>query len=190
MELKNQNIINTYIINVLFKYIFQLINNIYIYINSYYYYINFYSYFFFKHLNFQFKCFIDMLSVDFFFSKYNRFLCIYNILSVIYNIRLLFKVWVPSSLKINSVIRIYYNSEWYERESWDLFGIFFYGNIFLRRILNDYNFKWFPLRKDFPVNGFVELKYFFKYKSLCYTNVTFVQEYRNYKTISPWDYFK
>lgn len=190
MVLKNQNILNLYIIQILYKYIFKLLNTFYISINCYFLYINFFSYIFLKHLNFQFKCFIDMLSVDFLFTKHNRFLCIYNLISIIYNFRLLFKCWIPLSLKINSITKIFYNSEWYERESWDLFGIYFFKNNFLRRILNDYNFKWFPLRKDFPVSGFVKLQYLFKYKSLCYTNVTFIQEYRNFKTISPWDYFK
>lgn len=190
MVLKNLKIFNLYIFNTLFNFIFQSISIYYIYITCFFFKLNFLCYFLFKHLNFQLKCFIDLLAVDFLFSKYNRFLCIYNVLSIVYNIRLLFKIWVPNSLKLNSLIKIYYNIEWYEREVWDLYGIFFYKNIFLRRILNDYNFKWFPFRKDFPSNGFIELRYIYKYKSLNYASAIFIQEYRNFKTISAWDYLK
>jgi len=66
-----------------------------------------------------------------------------------------------------------------------MFGVFYKKSNDLRRILNDYNFKGFPLRKDFPLNGFFELKYYFKYKSLYYEKITLIQEYRNFKTISP-----
>lgn len=149
----------------------------------------FYTYFFLKHFNLQLKCFIDLLTVDYPFNK-NRFLSIYNVLSPHYNLRIFFKIWIPNSLKIQSLNKIYYNIEWYERESWDLFGVFYKKSIDLRRILNDYNFKGYPLRKDFPINGFLELKYMYKYKSLCYEKITLIQEYRIFKTLSPWNILK
>ena len=171
------------------KYAFKSIISNNVSINSFNKMVVLKSYFLLKHLNFQFKCFIDLLTVDYPFNK-NRFLTIYNILSINYNVRVFLKVWVPITLKLQSIIRVYYNAEWYERESWDMFGVFYKKSNDLRRILNDYNFKGFPLRKDFPLNGFFELKYYFKYKSLYYEKITLIQEYRAFKTISPWDYLK
>jgi NADH:ubiquinone oxidoreductase subunit C len=90
---------------------------------------------------------------------------------------------------INSCIQIYKNANWLERECWDMFGILFINHSDLRRILTDYGFNGFPLRKDFPVCGFVELRYDDEKKSLLYQPVELTQTFRYYKFINPWDIY-
>jgi NADH-quinone oxidoreductase subunit C len=90
---------------------------------------------------------------------------------------------------VDSITSIYPCAEWYERESWDLFGVGFKGNKDLRRILTDYGFFGHPLRKDFPLTGYVELGYDIRVNSIVYKNVTLIQEYREFDTISPWEFF-
>jgi NADH-quinone oxidoreductase subunit C len=86
---------------------------------------------------------------------------------------------------IDSITSIYPNIMWYERESWDFYGILYSNNNDLRRILNDYGFKGFPLRKDFPLSGFLEVKYDYLKKSIAYEPVKLVQEFRYFDTKVP-----
>lgn len=91
--------------------------------------------------------------------------------------------------QLNTICSIYKNANWLERESWDMFGIVFLNHKDLRRILTDYGFNGFPLRKDFPVCGFVELKYDNERKTLLYQPVEFAQEFRSFRFINPWDIY-
>jgi len=88
-----------------------------------------------------------------------RFCVVYDLLSLTYNTRIRVKVYLTETGSVNSIINIYLNSNWWEREIWDLFGIYFENHPDLRRILTDYGFEGFPLRKDFPLYGYVELRY-------------------------------
>lgn len=138
-----------------------------------------------KHHLFQYKQLVDLIVVDK-ITKTHRFMLIYTFLSVKYN----FRVTVYSSLNelqpIPTLTKIYASASWSEREVWDLFGIFFSENVDLRRLLTDYGFDGHPLRKDFPLTGFVELFFNDSKQSLYYTPVTLTQEYRNFVFINPW----
>jgi NADH:ubiquinone oxidoreductase subunit C len=125
-----------------------------------------------------------MFSSDFLEKKY-RFSSIYNLLSYRYNHRIFLNTIVEESMIIDSTTAIYPNIMWYERESWDFYGILYSTNNDLRRILNDYGFKGFPLRKDFPLSGFLEVKYDYLKKSIAYEPVKLVQEFRYFDTKVP-----
>jgi len=146
------------------------------------------SFFLYYHINSQYKCFVDLLSSDFLEKKY-RFRSIYNLLSVCYNNRLFVNILVDDTMVVDSIVYIYPNAMWYERESWDLYGILYDNNFDLRRILNDYGFKGFPLRKDFPLSGFLEVKYDYLEKSISYEPVRLVQGFRNFNTNVPWNFY-
>jgi NADH:ubiquinone oxidoreductase subunit C len=143
--------------------------------------------FFFLHHNFQHKLFSDIVAADF-PDKKNRFHIIYNILSVMYHQRIFVHLWVHELGNIPSIISFFPASAWYEREVWDLFGIHFANNLDLRRILTDYGFQGHPLRKDFPLSGFIELFYNSKIDSIIYREVNLVQSHRNYTLSTPWEY--
>lgn len=147
-----------------------------------------YFYFITKHFNLQLKVFIDLCTVDLLVYKL-RFYNIYNALSIIQNMRMFSKTYISKILKIESVGSIYKNSIWYERESWELFGIVYLYHNDLRRLLTDYSFKGFPLRKDFPIAGFSELRYCYDKKRIIYGTIRLIQAYRSFKTISPWGYY-
>ena len=138
-----------------------------------------------KHHLFQYKQLVDLIVVDK-ITKTQRFVLIYTFLSVKYN----FRVTVYSSINelqhVPTLTKIYASASWSEREVWDLFGIFFSENLDLRRLLTDYGFDGHPLRKDFPLTGFVELFFNDSKQSLYYTPVTLTQEYRNFIFINPW----
>jgi len=109
-----------------------------------------------------------------------RFEVVYHLLSLAFNKRIYVNVNVFEGKMLESSSTIFFSAGWYEREIWDIFGLFFYNHINLRRILTDYGFKGHPLRKDFPLAGFVEVKYDFFTKSITYGPESFFQEYRNY----------
>ena len=113
-------------------------------------------------------------------KKNNRFEIVYNIISVRYNTKLRLKTFVNELTPINTITNIYSCANWWEREIWDLFGVFFFKHPDLRRILTDYGFSGFPLRKDFPMSGFIEVLYSQKQKRLLYNRVVLAQEYRNF----------
>ena len=145
-------------------------------------------FFFFYHYNCQYKCFVDLFSSDFLEYR-NRFRSVYNLLSIEYNNRVFFNTMIDSSMMIDSVTVVYPNAAWYERESWDLYGILYNNNNDLRRILNDYGFKGFPLRKDFPLSGFLEVKYDFIKKWISYEPVRLIQDFRYFITNVPWNFY-
>jgi NADH-quinone oxidoreductase subunit C len=147
--------------------------------------------FFFKYnINSQFKLLMDICGIDNMQKYENRFEIDYNLLSVKYWTRMHVKVHVNEFIPVNSVIKIFKSANWYEREIWDMFGIFFKNHSDLRRILTDYGFEGFPLRKDFPQTGYVELRYNNDYKHLIYEPVELTQDFRSFDFLSPWNQIK
>jgi NADH:ubiquinone oxidoreductase subunit C len=146
------------------------------------------SYLFLSH-NTQGKVLSDLACADY-PSKNDRFLLCYNILSIQYHARYLIYVWGNEYKALPSLIGIYPAINWYEREVWDMYGVHFGGHKDLRRILTDYGFAGHPLRKDFPLTGYVEVYYNTLVESVVKKEVSLIQEYRNWDTISSWDMFK
>jgi NADH-quinone oxidoreductase subunit C len=116
-----------------------------------------------------------------------RFEVIYNLLSLKYNWRIRVKVETDETSPVPSVVGVYSAAGWFERECWDLYGVAFAGNPDLRRILTDYGFEGHPLRKDFPLTGFVECRYDDEQKRVAYEPVKLVQDFRNFDFMSPWE---
>jgi NADH:ubiquinone oxidoreductase subunit C len=133
-----------------------------------------------KHTLTQFRSMIDVICYDT-PSQQHRFGIVYNLLSVNYNLRVRVVSKISESLSLLSLVSLFKSISWSEREIFDLFGIFFILNNDLRRILTDYGFKGFPLRKDFPLTGFIEAYYDDNQKRICYKNIELAQEYRNFK---------
>lgn len=113
-----------------------------------------------------------------------RYRCIYSLLSITYNLRI--NVHVHTDKSLLSVTKLFYNADWLEREAWDMFGIIFQNHQDLRRILSDYQFKGFPLRKDFPVMGYTELFYFDAEARIVYLPINLIQEYKQFKFKTSW----
>jgi NADH:ubiquinone oxidoreductase subunit C len=120
------------------------------------------------------------------FSLDSRFCLVYNILSTQYNFRILLKSFLDVLTPVNTVTSIYRSANWWERETWDMFGIVFFGHPDLRRILTDYGFEGHPLRKDFPLSGYTEVRYDEVEKKIVHESVEFLQEFRNFDYTSPW----
>lgn len=144
--------------------------------------------FLFLDINSQYKLLSDIVAVDYPYKKY-RFQLIYNVLSISYSNRLFIHFYSSELEKVPSIISIFPCACWYEREIWDLFGIHFFGNNDLRRILTDYGFVGHPLRKDFPLSGYTELLYNYKVDGILEKPITLVQEFRVFDTLSPWSYW-
>ncbi len=116
-----------------------------------------------------------------------RFDVVYNLLSVNLNQRIRLKVETDEEQPVPSATGLYSSAGWWEREAWDLFGIYFSDNPDLRRILTDYGFEGHPLRKDFPLTGYVELRYDEDQKRVVYEPVRLKQEFRSFDVLSPWE---
>ena len=145
-------------------------------------------YFFWGFSESQLKFFSDLLIVDYpIFSM--RFLSIYNIVSLLYNIRIFFKLFLDNTFTISSITNCYTCASWFERECWDLFGVFYYNNLDLRRILNDYGFVGHPLKKDFPLSGYVEIVFYLFFNLVFYDAIKMNQEFRFFYIASPWKMF-
>jgi len=138
------------------------------------------------HPNTNFDVLIDICAVDF-PNKPKRFEIVYQFLSISLNLRMKLKLKVDVDESVESVSSIYPCANWYEREIWDLFGISFSNHPDLRRILTDYDFEGFPLRKDFPLTGFVQVKYDDEKEQVIYEPVKLDQEYRDFDNLSPWE---
>lgn len=134
----------------------------------------------------QFINIIDICGVDY-PTRDKRFDVCYHLLSPHQNIRIRVKVRVDEDTPVDSVTSVYAGAEWYERETYDMYGIIFTGNPDLRRILTDYGFEGYPLRKDFPVTGFVECRYDNEAKRVVYEPVLLRQENRSFDFLSPWE---
>ena len=137
-------------------------------------------------VNCQFKQLMDICGVDY-PERPQRFEVVYNLLSLVQNNRVTVKVMLDDNSSIPSVSKVFSSADWWEREIWDLFGIFFSGHPDLRRILTDYGFDGHPLRKDFPLTGFNEVRYSEKEKKVIYEPVKLEQNYRNFDFESPWE---
>ena len=131
------------------------------------------------HTNCQYKVLSDICAVDF-LRKQARFEVVYNLISIKYNTKVRLKVFVNELTPLNTITSLYSCANWWEREVWDLFGIFFSNHPDLRRILTDYGFIGHPLRKDFPLSGYTELRYDDIQKCLVAEPVMLPQNFRFY----------
>lgn len=138
-----------------------------------------------KHTLCQFKIINDMICYDS-INKQFRFFLVYNILSVTFNMYIRVISKINEFTTVLSLISLFKVSNWLEREIFDFFGIFFLFNNDLRRILTDYGFKGYPLRKDFPLTGYLEMYYDDNQNRICCHQLELSQEYRNYKLKSFW----
>tara|TARA_B100000029_G_scaffold172761_1_gene169120 strand:- start:5354 stop:5944 length:591 start_codon:yes stop_codon:yes gene_type:complete len=134
----------------------------------------------------NFEMLLDITAVDY-PKRAKRFELVYILLSLKNKFRLRVKVFLNEDDIVPSITSIYKSASWYEREVWDMYGISFKNNNDLRRILTDYGFEGFPLRKDFPLTGFVELRYDDSKKKVTYSKVKLTQDYRNFDFLSPWE---
>lgn len=134
----------------------------------------------------QFISLIDISGVDY-PSRVNRFDVVYHLLSPRQNLRIRVKVSTDEDTPVPSATPVYPGADWYERETYDLYGVLFSGHPDLRRILTDYGFEGHPLRKDFPLTGFVEVRYDDEVKRVVYEPVELRQEFRNFDFQSPWE---
>ena len=139
-----------------------------------------------NHTNTQFKMLIDITAVDY-PSRSSRFEVVYQLLSIHYNARIRIKTNVDELTPIESVSSLFPSANWFERETWDMFGICFLNHPDLRRILTDYGFEGHPLRKDFPVSGYVEFRYDDSKKRVISEPVELAQEFRYFDFASPWE---
>jgi len=133
-----------------------------------------------------FKQLIDICGVDY-LSRPKRFELVYHLLSLRHSLRVRLKLLLTNQEAAPSLVAIFPNAGWYEREAWDLYGIPFLGNPDLRRILTDYGFEGHPLRKDFPLTGHVEVRYDELQKKVLYEPVKLSQEFRRFDFLSPWE---
>ena len=135
---------------------------------------------------FQFKQLIDICGVDY-PNRIDRFEIVYHLLSISLNQRIRVKLSVNDGDTVPSIVSIFDAANWYEREVWDLFGVIFTDHPDLRRILTDYGFEGHPLRKDFPLSGFVQVKYDDSEKKVVNEKVNLVQDFRDFDFESPWE---
>jgi NADH dehydrogenase (ubiquinone) Fe-S protein 3 len=134
----------------------------------------------------QYKILSSITGVDYIYNKFRFEIC-YDLLSLTYNNRIKLKVYTDELTGVNSCEKIYSTANWYECEIWDLFGIFFKNHSNLKRILTDYGFLGNPLKKDFPLSGFIEVKYNENKKKIISEPLEFSQEYRTFNYLNPWD---
>jgi NADH dehydrogenase (ubiquinone) Fe-S protein 3 len=137
------------------------------------------------HIPYQFHVLTCISGIDYPNDKY-RFKIVYELLSIRYNIRIRVKTFTHELLGIESCDKLYFTAGWYECEIWDMYGVFFKNHSNLKRILTDYGFEGHPLRKDFPLSGFVEMKYNETEKRVINESIELCQEYRTFKFLSPW----
>jgi NADH-quinone oxidoreductase subunit C len=130
--------------------------------------------------------FTDITAVDY-PARDQRFDVVYHLLSPKQNLRVRIKLRTDENTPVPSVTAVFPGAEWFERETYDMYGVLFTGNPDLRRILTDYGFDGYPLRKDFPLTGFVEVRYDDEVKRVVYEPVRLTQEFRNFDFLSPWE---
>jgi len=134
----------------------------------------------------QFWCIIDVTAIDW-PARERRFDVVYHFLSPKQNARIRVKVETDESTPVPSIIQVFPGADWFEREVYDLYGVLFTGHPDMRRILTDYGFEGHPLRKDFPLTGFVEVRWDDDAKRVVYEPVRLTQEFRNFDFLSPWE---
>ena len=136
--------------------------------------------------NCQFKQLMDVCGVDY-PGREKRFDVVYNLLSLVHNVRARVKLETDETSPVPSAAGIFSSAGWWEREAWDMYGIVFADHPDLRRILTDYGFDGHPLRKDFPLTGYVEVRYDDEQKRVVYAPVKLTQEFRTFDFLSPWE---
>jgi NADH-quinone oxidoreductase subunit C len=136
--------------------------------------------------NCKFTILADLCGADY-PDREKRFDVVYNLLSISQNLRIRVKVATDEDTPVPSATDVFPTAGWFEREAWDLYGIYFSGNPDLRRIMTDYGFEGHPLRKDFPLTGYVELRYDDEQKRVVYEPVKLTQDFRSFDFMSPWE---
>jgi NADH-quinone oxidoreductase subunit C len=134
----------------------------------------------------QFVNIIDVCGVDY-PAREKRFDVVYHLMSPRQNARIRVKVMTDEAAPVPSITSVFPGADWFEREAYDLYGILFTGHPDLRRLLTDYGFDGHPLRKDFPLTGFVEVRYDDERKRVVYEPVRLAQEFRDFDFLSPWE---
>lgn len=134
----------------------------------------------------QFISIIDVCGADY-PTRAKRFDVVYHLLSPRQNLRIRLKLMTDEDTAVPSITGVYPGADWFEREAYDMYGILFSGHPDLRRLLTDYGFEGHPLRKDFPLTGFVEVRYDDATKRVIYEPVELKQEFRNFDFLSPWE---
>lgn len=138
------------------------------------------------HTNAQLKCLMELTAVDY-PEREKRFEVVYCLLSIKYNARVVVKTMIDEMTPLASACSVFNSANWYEREVWDLFGIYFVNHPDLRRILTDYGFQGHPMRKDFPLSGYVEVRYDDEQKRVVTEPLQLAQEFRSFDFTSPWE---
>jgi len=136
----------------------------------------------------QFESLVDIAGVDVPTREY-RFEIVYNLLSLRYNARLRVKTYTDELTPLDSACEVYQAANWYEREIWDMFGVYFNNHPDLRRILTDYGFEGHPFRKDFPLSGYVEVRYDDDARRVVVEPLELTQEFRKFDLVGPWEQF-
>jgi NADH-quinone oxidoreductase subunit C len=136
--------------------------------------------------NALFKVLVDVCGADY-PGREKRFEVVYNLLSLKHNRRVRVKTLTDEATPVPSATPVFSSAGWYERETWDLYGVFFSDHPDLRRILTDYGFEGHPLRKDFPLTGYVEVRYDEEQKRVVYEPVKLTQDFRTFDFLSPWE---
>lgn len=142
-----------------------------------------------SHFKFQYKVLSCISGVDFLetnINKFYRFSIVYDLLSLLFNTRIRVKIFLNELSLVASVTEVFINANWWEREVWDMYGIWFENHSDLRRILTDYGFDGFPLRKDFPLVGYFEVVYDLKKKRIVSKPCEFSQEFRSFTFENSW----
>ena len=134
----------------------------------------------------RFVSFVDITAVDY-PGREKRFEVVYHFMSPVLNTRIRLKGEASETTQVPSIIEIYPGADWFEREAYDLYGVIFVGHPDMRRLLTDYGFEGHPLRKDFPLTGFVEVRYDQERKRVVYEPVKLMQEFRSFDYLSPWE---
>ena len=137
-------------------------------------------------VNCQFKQLMDVCGVDY-PGRPQRFDVVYNLLSLTHNRRIRVKIRTDGQAAVPTVTGVFSSAGWWEREAYDLYGIWFRDHPDLRRILTDYGFDGYPLRKDFPLTGYFEVRYDDEQKRIVYEPVKLTQDFRNFDFLSPWE---
>ena len=137
-------------------------------------------------VNCQFKIMLDACGVDY-PDREQRFDVVYNLLSLTHNFRIRVKVRTTENEPVPTITGVFSSAGWWEREAWDMYGIYFSDHPDLRRILTDYGFEGHPLRKDFPLTGYKEIRYDDEKKRVVYEPVKLTQEFRSFDFLSPWE---
>lgn len=134
----------------------------------------------------KFGALMDVCGVDW-PAKPERFEVVYNLLSMRHNRRIRVKLTTDENTPVPSAVGVFPSAGWFERETWDMYGVFFADHPDLRRILTDYGFEGHPLRKDFPLTGHVEVRYDAEQRRVVYERVKLTQDFRSFDFLSPWE---